>query len=85
MQMGGHYHDYPLFLEYEFAVKAWRTCVYFFYKIIIFHHNKEKDDVRRTYVSFNSFHETVNSHNLETAYHIAHIIFVLHSAMKTHL
>ena len=28
---------------------------------------------------------TINSHNLETVEGIAHIIFVLHSAMKTHL
>ena len=28
--------------------------------------------------------DTVNSHNLKTANHIAHDIFVLHSAMKTH-
>ena len=57
---------------------------YFFYKIIIFRLNKEKDDIRSAYVYFNFFHETVNSHNLETANHNAHVIFVLHSAMKTH-
>ena len=28
---------------------------------------------------------TVNSFNLETANNMAHVIFVLHSAMKTHL
>ena len=28
---------------------------------------------------------TVNSHNSETVNHIAHVIFVLHNAMKTHL
>ena len=27
----------------------------------------------------------LNSHNLETANHIADVILVLHSAMKTHL
>ena len=55
---------------------------YFFYKII-FRRNKKKDDKRDAYVYFNFFHETVNSHNLETANHIAHVIFVIHSAMKT--
>ena len=56
---------------------------YFFYKIIIFR-LKEKDNIRSARVYFNFFHETVNSHNLETANHIAHVIFVFHSAMKTH-
>ena len=41
----------------------------FFYKIIIFRPNKEK--------------EIVNFYNLETANHIARVIFLLHSAMKT--
>ena len=58
---------------------------YFFYKIIIFSLNKENDDIQSAYVYFNFFHETVNSHNLKTANHIAHVIFVLHSAVKTHL
>ena len=58
---------------------------YFFYKIIIFCLNKEKDDTQSVYVYFNFFHETVNSHNLETANHIAHVIFVLYRAIKTHL
>ena len=58
---------------------------YFFYKINIFRLNKEKDDIRSTYIYFNFFHETVTSHNLETANHIAHAIFVLHSAIKTRL
>ena len=50
---------------------------YFFYKIIIFIVNKEKDD--------NYMYEvrTVNSHNSETVNHIAHAIFMLHSAIKT--
>ena len=39
---------------------------YFFYKIIIFRLNKEKDDIRSAYVYLNFFHETVTSHNLET-------------------
>ena len=61
---------------------------YFFYKYIIFRLKKEKDDMRSALCvvsPFNLFHETVNSHNLETANHIAHVIFVHHSAMKTHL
>ena len=57
---------------------------YFFYKII-FHLNKKKDGIRSVYAYLYFFHETVNSHNLETANHTAHVIFVLHSAMKTHL
>ena len=56
----------------------------FLYKIIILRRNKEKDDIRSAYVYFNFFHETVNSHNLESANHIAHFI-VIYSAMKTHL
>ena len=57
----------------------------FFYKIIIFRLSKEKDNIRSAYVYFNFFHETVNFHNLKTANHITHVIFMLHSAMKTHL
>ena len=38
---------------------------YFFYKIIIFRLNKEKDDIRSAHVYSNFVHETVNSHNLE--------------------
>ena len=58
---------------------------YFFYKIIIFRFNKEKDDIRSAYVYLNFFHETVTSHNLETEATILLVIFVLHSPMKTHL
>ena len=43
---------------------------YFFYKII-FRRKKEKDNIRSAYVYFDFFDETVNSHNLETANHIA--------------
>ena len=38
---------------------------YFFYNIIIFRLNKEKNVIRSSYVYFNFFHENVNSHNLE--------------------
>ena len=47
---------------------------YFFYKIIIFRLNKEKDDIPSVYVYFNFFHKTVNSHNFETVNHIAHVL-----------
>ena len=58
---------------------------YFFYKIIIFHFlNKEIDDIQSVKVYFNFFHEPVTCHNLETAHHIGHVIFVLHSTMKIH-
>ena len=65
-------------------MKAGKTF-YLFQKIIISRLNKKKYDIRNAYVHFNFFHETVNSHNLETANHIAHIIFVFPSAMKTQL
>ena len=58
---------------------------YFFYNII-FCLNKEKDAIQSAYIYFHFFFETVNSHNLETATHIAYVILVvLRSAMKTHL
>ena len=44
---------------------------------------KENDDLRSAWVYFNLFHKTVNFHYLETANHIALVIFVFHSAMKT--
>ena len=58
---------------------------YFFYKIIIFSLDKEKDDIWSVCVYLSFFHETVNSYNLETANHIAYIISVLPNAKKTHL
>ena len=39
---------------------------YFFYEMIIFCFNKEKDDIRSEYEYLKFFHETVTSHNLET-------------------
>ena len=39
---------------------------YFFYKIIIFRLNKEKDDIRSAYVYFNFFHKTVCSRKQPT-------------------
>ena len=38
---------------------------YSFYEIIVFRLNKERDDIRSTYVYLSLVHETVNSHNLE--------------------
>ena len=61
------------------AMKARKTCFISLIKLLFF------DDIQSAYVYFNFFHETLNSHNLETVRHIAHVIFVLHSAMKTHL
>mgnify|MGYP001798278273 CR=1 FL=1 len=46
---------------------------YFFYKTIIFLLNNKKDEIRSAYEHFNFFLETVNSHNLEAATHIAHV------------
>ena len=56
---------------------------YVIYKIISFWLNKEKDDMRSTFVSFIKLY--ITSYNLETVNHIAHVIFVLRSATKTHL
>ena len=58
---------------------------YFFHKIVFRLYKERDDDIRSAYVYLNFFHETVNSHNLGTASHTAHVIFVHHKAMKTHL
>ena len=63
------------------AMKERRTYFISFIKLIFSVLTK----VQSVYAYFNFFHETVNSHNLEKANHIAHVIFVLFSAMKTHL
>ena len=39
---------------------------YFFYEIIIFCFNKEKDYIQSASVYLNCFHETVTFHNMET-------------------
>ena len=69
------------------GIECTENMFYLVYKIIIFLLNKEKDVIRSANVYFNFFHETVNSHNLETVNHIVHFIFVrvLQGAMKTHL
>ena len=46
---------------------------YFFYKIIIFSLNKEKDDIQSSYCKFSQLWDRSNL--------IVHVIFVLHSAM----
>ena len=60
---------------------------YFFYKIIAFCRNKEIDDNYKKHVYMhvylNFFLQTVNFHILETANHIAHVIFVLHRTENT--
>ena len=58
---------------------------YVFYKIIPLRLNREKDYIRNAYVYLNFFHETAISYNLETQPTILLVIFMLHSAMKTHL
>ena len=60
---------FPWFLP---SYEGTENMFYFFYKIIIFRLNKEIDDIGSVYVSVYFFNETVNSHNLETANHIAH-------------
>ena len=56
---------------------------YFFHDITIVRLNKEKDDIQRAYVYFTFFTECKLS---QLGYnHIAHVAFVLHCALKTHL
>ena len=51
-------------LRFSPGYEGTENMFYFFYRIIIFRLNKEKDDIRSAHVFFNFFHETVNSHNL---------------------
>ena len=69
---------------FQQAMMAKRTYFISFIKLLPFR-NKEKGNIRSAYVSNNFFRETLNSHNLAPANHIALFIFVLHSAVKTHL
>ena len=48
---------------------------YFFYEIIIFIVNKDKDDMRSAYCKFSQLGDILTTH----------ATFMLHSAMKTHL
>ena len=58
--------------------------LYFFYKIIIFSlNNKNIFSLNNRKTMYEA--RSVNSHNSERVDHNAHVIFVLHSAMKTHL
>ena len=60
----------------------------FFCKIIFVHFNKEKDDMRSAFVQISFFmklHVTFYAELGDRANHIGHVIFVHHSAMKTHL
>ena len=57
--------------------KSTDNMLHFFYKITLL--------IRSANRKFFFFHETLNSYNLETANRIDHVIFVLHSAMKTEL
>ena len=73
------------FAEFSPGYEAMENMIYFFYEIIIFRLNKQKDDIRSSNVYFYFFDETVNSHNLgETTNHIGYLTFLLHSVMKTH-
>ena len=66
--------------------KARRTCFIYFIKLLFSVLTKKKTIYEiRIHVYFNFFHKTVSSHNMETEQTILHVIFVLHSAMKTHL
>ena len=67
------------------AMKAKRTCFISFIKLSFCILTRERRYTKRIYLYFNFFFDTVNSHSLETANHIAHIIFLLYSVMKTHL
>ena len=61
-------------------MKARRTCLDSFIELFSVLRKR-----KRVCIYFNVFCETVNSHSLETANHMAYIIFVLNSAIKTHL
>ena len=63
-------------------MKVRRTCFISFIKLLFSNLTKRKTIYE---ARINFIHETVNSHNLETANHIAYVILTLHSAMKTHL
>ena len=58
------------------AMEARTTCFISFIKLLFSVLTKRKTIYED---------RTVHSHNSETVNHIAHAIFVLHSAMKTHL
>ena len=61
-------------LKFSSGYECKKNLFYFFHKIIIFQHNKKKDDIKSTVYRY-FFYKTVNSHNLETVNHNTHIIF----------
>ena len=67
----------------NFAYEGTENMFYFFYKISIFRLNKEKDDIRSKRVFILQFlSRNCNFSQLgDRAKHIAHVIFVLHSAI----
>ena len=66
------------------AMKAQRTCFITFIKLFSVL-TKKKTSIQSPNVYFNFFNETVNSHNLKAANHVAYVIFDLHdSAIKTY-
>ena len=69
-------NSHKLCRGFQQAMEARTACFIYFIKLLFSVLTKRKTiyEVR-----------TVNSHNSETVNHIAHIIFVLHSAMKTRL
>ena len=69
-------NSHKLCLGFHQVMEARRTCFISFIKLLFSVLTKRKTILEA---------RTVNSHNSETVNHIAHVIFVLQSAMKTHL
>ena len=65
------------FRKFSTGYGGTENMFYFFYKIIIFSINKEKDDILSAYCKFSQFGDSQPYND--------HVIFVLHNAMKTHL
>ena len=69
--------------RFSSAYEGTENCFISFMKLVFFFLTKRKTIYEaRTYTLISS-HKTVNSHNLEIANHIAHIIFLLHLRNKT--
>ena len=69
-------NSHKLYQSFQQAMEARTTCFIYFKELLFSLLTKRKTIYEA---------RTVNSHNSETVNHIAHVIFVLHSAMKTHL
>ena len=69
-------NSHKLCRGFQQAMEARTTCCISFIKLLFSVLKKRK-------MAYEA--RTVNSHSSETVNHIAHVIFVLHSAMKTHL